>query len=628
MKKQTIAAVLAAALTFSASPFAFAENDKVEISFKVGDSVLSINGVDTEVETPYVAGEGTTLVPLRVITEAFGAQVDWEGETKTITLTYPNVNIVLQIDNIIAKVNDHSETLLEAPALSANGVTMVPLRFISETFGADVGYNSDTQAILVTKEIIDDSATVVGITDMVKTGDSYYEWSIETPQQMKMTDRRLDGLSTTFTADDGSEMYIDVYRIDDDTVSFDEQFSKVKDSFSSYTLMEAEKLTDESGHQYMHFQAKDKESFIDYREYYADKYTYCIISNIEISEDNSVKNMILAVADTFQLGGIDNQTYDLSTVHNFGERKYRTISDDTYKVSFRVPADYYMSTVSDSENEFRFLDPSDNSNAYVALGIYSKTSDVTAFSLAQKDHDLRVDNSNPEFVTVTDVSSTGSNSCKYTQKISGSTQYDSYIVDTFFENGDYVYNFTVALDSADDEMIMNDILQSITTEELDSSKIGKLLRNDSDDTNISVKIDDYKFDIPASWKTISGSGSNFSGIMCLHESTMSSISLSIMEDSEFKNGNLSSVINDIKKSVTSDKDNLIEKDIEYTSINGQRFAYFSYQKKSKDYISYSTVYLSCKEGKAFLFSLSQNEITYNSKEIETFKSAIESFTEQ
>lgn len=173
MKKKLIATLLTASMAFSAAPIAMADDGDVEVSFKVGDSILLINGNPTEVETPYIASEGTTLVPLRVITEAFGAQVGWDGATKTITLTYPDVNIVLQIDNIVAQVNDHSETLLEAPALSANGVTMVPLRFISETFGADVGYDSETSAVLVTKKAID-SSTVVGVTDMKRIGDDYY----------------------------------------------------------------------------------------------------------------------------------------------------------------------------------------------------------------------------------------------------------------------------------------------------------------------------------------------------------------------------------------------------------------------------------------------------------------------
>ncbi|MBQ2941918.1 MAG: copper amine oxidase N-terminal domain-containing protein [Clostridia bacterium] len=130
--------ILTALLVFSLiSSFAA---DRVEISFAIGDSTLLINGKEVNVETPYIAGEGTTLVPLRVITEAFGAAVSWDGETKTITLNFPRKTIILVIDNNTAKVNGQEMLLPVAPTLSASGVTMVPLRFISETFGAEVGY--------------------------------------------------------------------------------------------------------------------------------------------------------------------------------------------------------------------------------------------------------------------------------------------------------------------------------------------------------------------------------------------------------------------------------------------------------------------------------------------------------
>lgn len=129
-----------------------ADNDNVEIAFKIGDSVLQINGSDIEVEKPYVAGEGVTLVPLRVISEAFGAEVGWEGETKTITVDYEDRRIVLQIDNKEAVVNGQADELLEAPQLTENGYTMVPLRFISETFGAEVGWDNDTQAVTVSRK--------------------------------------------------------------------------------------------------------------------------------------------------------------------------------------------------------------------------------------------------------------------------------------------------------------------------------------------------------------------------------------------------------------------------------------------------------------------------------------------
>ena len=620
MNKKLIAAILAATTTLSAAPFALAENDentndKVEIAFNVGDSILKINGIETEVETPYVTENNTTLVPLRVITEAFGAKVDWDGDTQKITLTYPAVNIELQIGNIVATVNDHTETLLESPALSENGVTMVPLRFISETFGATVGYDNDTQAILVTKENMDNSSTVTGITDMTKTGDSYYLWSIDTPTQMKMADRTLDAMTTKFVADDESSMYIDVYPITENTVDFDEEYSKRKDSFSSYTLINAEKLPESNGTQHMHFQAKNKEQIIDFHEYYTKDYRYLITSLIKINDDTSTKDMILSLVDSFKIGKIDNETYDLSTVKTEGTRQYREITDDTYKVSFYVPANYQMED-DNTENEFTFYEP------------YSKTGDTTAYSLATNDHAIREKYASTKYSTLTSVSETGTNSYKYTQTISGSTDSDLYTVDTFFEKGDYVYNFAVTTNLDYDEMELNTILNSIKAEELDSSKIGKLMRNDPEDTLNTAKVGDYQFSIPASWKLFSktSQGSSYTNVSYVNTYTTSGIIYASMTGSDFKQTNLSTVANSYSKSITQDDEHEMFKKVEYTSINGKRYAYFTYTTTSKaDYKSYGTVYMTCDNGTAHIFTLIQNEVFYGSAEIDDFIDIVNSF---
>lgn len=624
MKKNLAAFFTAAAMCVSAVPFVSAQTEDVEISFKVGDSVLLINGVETEVETPYVAGEGTTLVPLRVITEAFGTQVEWEGSSQTITLTYPGVNIVLQIGNIVAQVNDHSETLLESPVLSENGVTMVPLRFISETFGADVGYNAETGAILVTKKKSDNSQTVVGATDLKRTGDSYYSWSIDTPTQMTMTDRRLDGLDTTFTADDESSFNISIFTIDEDTPAFDEEFSKAKDAFSSYTLINAEKLTDSSGVPYIHIQAKNKEIFVDFREYYTEKYMYDVVVEAKANDDTSIKDMMLAASDSFKLGASDTDTYDLSTVSDGSSGKLRNIISETYGVNFKVPADYQISTTNDVENEFHFYDPAKDSNAYVSLGIYSKTPELTAKSLAERDRNSRFKNSNPKFVQVSEVTSTGDSQYRYTQTISGTKKRDCYAVDTFFESGDYIYNFTVTQNGKGSEMLINEILKSLRTEVLDSSKIGKLMRNDSDETPMSVKIDDYQFTLPASWKSIASADQNTINI---HDITASAISAHILTKNSGSN-DTSLAAKTLKGSLLNETGSKLVKDISYESINDKRYAYFTVKKENNDITAYSTVYVRCENSKILIFTLLQEEIFYDSAEIDTLRDAIAGFTER
>ena len=218
-------------------------------------------------------------------------------------------------------------------------------------------------------------------------------------------------------------MYIEVCPITEDTVDFDEEYSFIKDSLSSLTLVNAEKLPESNGIQHMHFQAKNKEEIVDLHEYYAKNYKYLVSSLIKINDDTSTKDMILSLVDSFKIGKIDNETYDLSTVKTEGTRQYREITDDTYKVSFYVPADYQMDE-DNPENEFTFFDPENESKAHISLSIYSKTGDTTAYSLATHDHAIREKYASTKYSTLTPVSETGNNSYKYTQTISGSTNSD------------------------------------------------------------------------------------------------------------------------------------------------------------------------------------------------------------
>lgn len=626
MKKRILSIILVFATLLFGVASVFAEGEKVEIAFKVGDSVLSINGSDVEVETPYIAGEGTTLVPLRVITEAFGAEVNWEGETKTITLTYPDVNIVLQIDNIVAKVNDHSETLPEAPALSANGVTMVPLRFISETFGAKVGYDNETQAITVTKEIIDDSNTVTGVTDKNRIGDNYYNWSIDTPRQMTMTERRDDGLLTVFESGN-SDISIRIYKIYEDSPSFDEKFTAVKDLLSSNTLVEAKKLKDPSNNDYMLLQAKDSETFIEYREYFTKDYVYEVVSTIDLAEESS-KDMILALSDSFALSYDIQNTHNLSNVESSGSLKLRNISDEKYKISFKIPANFGMITSSNAENEFKFMSMDENSNGYVSLGIYSKTENVTAESLAYSDRASRISESNPDLVTLSDVTSSSNDGFRYTQKISGSKNSDSYTVDTFFENGNYIYNFTVRLDDPEDSMTMSTLLSSLKAEELDPNEIGQLLRNDPDETNIKINIGSFNFELPSFWKKSANITSLGDKDSVIYDSTVSSATLSIMkyEDTIYTNGRVSDIAADFASQIESNDKNTIITKTQYTSVNGRRFAYFTYLREDDDYAAYTTVYMVAHEGELIIITLIEDDIYFTETNDPTIETILDTLT--
>ncbi|MGM9551188.1 MAG: copper amine oxidase N-terminal domain-containing protein [Clostridia bacterium] len=89
-----------------------------------------------------------TLVPLRAISEAYGAEVEWDGETQTIIITKDETVIVMQIGSEKAYVNDEEVTLDVAPKM-VKYRTLVPLRFISEAFGFKVEWDQESLTVVI-----------------------------------------------------------------------------------------------------------------------------------------------------------------------------------------------------------------------------------------------------------------------------------------------------------------------------------------------------------------------------------------------------------------------------------------------------------------------------------------------
>lgn len=95
---------------------------------------------------------GSVMVPLRMISENLGYKVDWDQASKTVTIGQTGTTMKLVVDQTAASVNDKTVVLTNAP-LNRNGTTLVPIRFISEQFGLIVSWDNDQKIVtLITPE--------------------------------------------------------------------------------------------------------------------------------------------------------------------------------------------------------------------------------------------------------------------------------------------------------------------------------------------------------------------------------------------------------------------------------------------------------------------------------------------
>ena len=118
-----------------------------------------INGVEQHYDVMPVIINGRTLVPMRGIYEALGAEITWIDATKTVVGARDNTHIKLRINSDSVYVDGvEQEKKLDVPAQIINSRTMVPVRFIAESFGETVNWNADTRTVEITSDYLKEVA--------------------------------------------------------------------------------------------------------------------------------------------------------------------------------------------------------------------------------------------------------------------------------------------------------------------------------------------------------------------------------------------------------------------------------------------------------------------------------------
>ena len=137
MKK--LLTTIVVALTMLTSYHAFADDD----------IQVYIDGQQIAFNQPPVIQDGYTLVPMRAMFEALGADVDWKADTQTVIGTCDGVQVIINIGQPTMS-RSSVDVPLDMPAKIINDYTMIPLRAVSECFGMDVQWDGENRVINLT----------------------------------------------------------------------------------------------------------------------------------------------------------------------------------------------------------------------------------------------------------------------------------------------------------------------------------------------------------------------------------------------------------------------------------------------------------------------------------------------
>ncbi|MCX7746049.1 MAG: stalk domain-containing protein [Clostridia bacterium] len=109
---------------------------------------VEVDGKPVIFDVQPVVKSGRTLVPLRSIFEVLGAEVKWNAKTKTITALKGGQKVELTVNSKVAKVNGQQKNL-DVPASIIGNRTVVPTRFISESLGAGVNWDTGKKTVVI-----------------------------------------------------------------------------------------------------------------------------------------------------------------------------------------------------------------------------------------------------------------------------------------------------------------------------------------------------------------------------------------------------------------------------------------------------------------------------------------------
>ncbi len=185
---------------------ALAANGEIVITLQIDNPQMTVGGktlsIDDDGTTPVIVND-RTLVPVRAIIEALGGEAQWDNETRTAILRYNGDEIRLTIDSTEAFLNGESQTLDVAPVI-INERTMLPIRFIAESFGFAVEWNNDERIVTITAAA-NESATLPSLSDTTETG----ELAVLTGLEHRTDDE--DDPAVYFTSDISSEGLMKIY---------------------------------------------------------------------------------------------------------------------------------------------------------------------------------------------------------------------------------------------------------------------------------------------------------------------------------------------------------------------------------------------------------------------------------
>ncbi len=296
-------------LTFLSGAAVFGADDGI---------TLNVDGEELVCDVAPQIIDGRTMVPVRAIFEAVGADVSYDGETKTVTAVKEDTTVVMTVDSSTETINGEEVAMDTSPVI-VDGRTLAPARYVAEAFGYSVSWDGDTKTVSITAA---EEATTEAPT----------ETTTEAAEETTLSAEERYGLDfSAFLDSDISPSPIE--GLDDETAAI---HKTVRYNFEQVYLYQ--KLTKNKTSLSSDLKNEDYGSFAAAVESYWDENVTAYSSNLHISS-----------AAKYDLTASDNFSVVISKINEDITMVMLEMAEDSY-----IPSCRYIAVLYDADYNFKY----------------------------------------------------------------------------------------------------------------------------------------------------------------------------------------------------------------------------------------------------------------------------------
>lgn len=112
---------------------------------------LLLNGTKLELDVPAQVRNQRTMVPIRAVGEAIGADVEWVQDKQQVVMTRAGSTVTMTLNSTTAYIDGKAEEMDVAP-YAVDGRTLLPARYVAEFFGQKVDWDGKKRQVLITQD--------------------------------------------------------------------------------------------------------------------------------------------------------------------------------------------------------------------------------------------------------------------------------------------------------------------------------------------------------------------------------------------------------------------------------------------------------------------------------------------